>query len=60
MGMSPEEIVKLAEALRRADYMNWTAQEVAEKISGAIEGIVDSREAELREALRQCEEAPYA
>ncbi|HEX5016491.1 MAG TPA: hypothetical protein VFX15_02765 [Actinomycetes bacterium] len=34
------DVDRIAEALRRADYMNWTAAEVAEKIAGTVEHLI--------------------
>ena len=50
-------IDRIAEALRRVDYMNWPAAEVAEKIDGTIAAIEQEARAE---ALRRVEAAVRA
>ena len=51
--MSEQRIARVAEALRHADYMNWSAAAVAEKIDGPIGAIVrDARADVVKEILR--------
>lgn len=41
----------IANALRRADYMNWSAAEVAEKIDGTVESVAKNAVAADRSRL---------
>lgn len=47
-----EQQARIADALRRADYMNWSAAEVAERIDGTVDAIRREAQAAGDQALR--------
>ena len=51
-----ERQTRIADALRRADYMNWSAAEVAEKIDGTVDALL--REAQTAPRWHHSPDAP--
>ncbi len=41
--LTPHELVRLADAIRKADHRNWSAAELADRIAGTVRAIAAAR-----------------